>query len=178
MGRNKSSCHLPERLHPGHLGLWGGRGLPRISAHRGSSSFQTGWPSLAIPPLSSGLCWPSSPRDSGRAHCLGPNCSNCGSSFQKGRWAASRAPDPALASVGTHQWLPRDLQVIEGQKSKGLRKRMERSKIRVQGGKAVLGRPIGPSSPHQLTLGQEGTNLPTNLPNGNPSRLARVPRSL
>lgn len=120
-----------------------------------------------------------------RARRLGPNCSNCGSSFQKGRREASRAPDPALASVGAHQWLSRDLQVIEGQKSKGLRKRMERCKIRVvggwgggregSGGGRELGRPIGSFAPHQLILGQEGTNLPTNLPNGNPSGLASPP---
>lgn len=62
MGGYKSSGHRPERLHPGHPGLWGGRGLPRTSVHLGSSSFRPGWPSLVTPPLSAGRCWPSSPR--------------------------------------------------------------------------------------------------------------------
>lgn len=55
-----------------------------------------------------------------------------------GRDGVSGAPDSALASVSTQQWLPRDLQVIKGQKSKGLRKRMERSKIRAHGEKAAV----------------------------------------
>lgn len=54
------------------------------------------------------------------------------------RDGVSRAPDSALASVGTQQWLPRDLQVIKRQKSKGLRKRMERSRIRAHGKKAAM----------------------------------------
>lgn len=49
---------------------------------------------------------------------MDPNCSSCSSSFQVGRGGASGAPDSALVSVSTQQWLPRDLQVIKGQKSK------------------------------------------------------------
>lgn len=90
----------------------------------GSSSFQTG--SLTCDPSSqlravlapgSGL---SSPQDTRRAQSLGPNCSSCGSSFQMGRGGAPGAPGPVLASVGTQQWLPGDLQVIKGQKGKGI----------------------------------------------------------
>lgn len=105
-----SSSREVKRLRPGYLGLWQAWGvLPRISVHLGSSSFQAGSPSLVIPPLSSGLCRSQQSPGLRRAHCLGPNCSNCGSSFQTGRGEASRAPDHALASVGTHQWLSRDL---------------------------------------------------------------------
>lgn len=73
-----------------------------------------------------------------------------------GRGGASGALEPVPASVSTQQWLPGDLQVIKGQKGKGLRKRMERSKIRACGqrqwwGKGA-GRPIGPFPPHQVSL--------------------------
>lgn len=74
---------------------------------------------------------------------MGPNCSSCCSSFQVGRGGASGAPDSALVSVSTQQWLPRDLQVIKGQKSKRLIKRMERSKIRANGKKAAVGNGAG-----------------------------------
>lgn len=104
--------------------------------------------SLGMVPLSSGLCWPQALALAvPRTHGLGPDCSSCVSSFQMGRGGASGVREPVPASVSTQQWLPRDLQVVEGQQGKGLRKGMERSKIRARGQRRELGDPLGPLIP-------------------------------
>lgn len=132
-------------------------------------------------PLSSGLCWPQALALAvPRTHGLGPDCSSCGSSFQMGRGEVSGVQEPVPASVSTQQWLPRDLQVVEGQQGKGLRRGMERSKIRAHGQRWQWGkgaeRPIRPFPPHQaIPERNQGANLPTNPQNsGSSGRLGPV----
>lgn len=91
--------HRGNRLHPGYLGLWG--------VFQESPSIWEAFPSrLALSHLQSLISAQdcagfSSPHDTKRAHCWGPNCSNCGSNFQMETGEASGASDPALASVST-----------------------------------------------------------------------------
>lgn len=167
MWERREPCHLRQRPTGFAHAAWG---FEESSIHSEALPSRLAL-SLGMVPLSLRLCWPQALALAvPRTHGLGPDCSSCGSSFQMGRGGASGVRERVPASVSTQQWLPGDLQVVKGQQGKGLRKGMERSKIRAGGQRRQWGkeaaRPIRPSPPHQvIPEGHQGANLPTNPPN-------------
>ena len=171
MWERREPCHLRQRPTGFAHAAWG---FEESSIHSEALPSRLAL-SLGMVPLSSRLCWPQALALAvPRTHGLGPDCSSCGSSFQMGRGGASGVRECVPASVSTQQWLPGDLKVVKGQQGKGLRKGIERSKIRAGGqrrqwGKEA-GRPIRPSPPHQvIPEGHQGANIPTNPQNSGPS---------